>query len=55
MQFVKVFVGPSGWGVNGIQIISCVYLCGVHVQYGTVQYGTVQYGTVQYSLLCCLT
>jgi len=31
MQFVKVFLGPSGWGVNSIQIICCVYVYGVHV------------------------
>jgi len=31
MQFVKIFLGPSGWGVNSIQIICCVYLYGVHV------------------------
>jgi len=32
MQFVKVFLGPSVWGVTVYKIICCVYLYGVHVQ-----------------------
>jgi hypothetical protein len=52
MQFVKVFLGPSGWGIT-------VYLCGVHVQPAVMCMSPIQnccYKTKKSKiLLCCLT
>ena len=59
MQFVKVFLSPSCWGVNSIQIVCYIYLYGVHVRPVVMCASPIQnccYKTKEIKILwCCLT